>query len=257
MMKRYFRGEYTLDLYSKSDQQAEEVNDEEYIEKEYPSRQEAKSEREKSRYTQRFVGREKKRVESGEDSPASSKSKSSKKRIKVEMPRGKLIFKIFAIVAVFFNFKFILNFMKDPPSTFYHTLLVVGICVGINFIAVWILFYKSSLIRFYLSLFAILGSFGYYFYVNYTNQSFFSNNMITSVLVIVSVLMAINPKGNYYLKSFVFLLIPIIGIYLSGNKFALVWTFMFNAGLILFFRVSKSNKKEKETRARRNQKESA
>lgn len=246
-----------MDLYSKSDQQAENVNDEKYIEKEYPSRLEAKREREKSGFFQRFVGSEKKKADEEEYSPARSKSRPSKKRMKVEMPQGKLIFKILVIVAVFLNFKFILNFMKDPPSTFYHTLLVVSICVGINFIAVWILFKKSSLIRFYLSLFAILGSFGYYFYVNYTNHSFLGNNMITSVLVIVSVLMAIYPKINYYVRSFVFLLIPIIGIYLSGNKFALVWTLMFNAGLILFFRVSKSNKKEKESRARRNQKESA
>ena len=169
----------------------------------------------------------------------------------------KLVFKIFAIAAVFFNFKFILNFMKDPIGnfTFYHTLFVVGICVGINFIAVWILFYKSSFMRFYLSLFAILGSFGYYFYVNYTNQSFVGNNIKTSVLVMISVLMAINPKVNYYLKSFLFLLIPIIGIYLSGNKFALVWTLMFSAGLILFFRVSKSRAKKNKRKRKVEQEE--
>lgn len=132
-------------------------------------------------------------------------------------------------------------------------------CVGINFIAVWILFYKNSFIRFYLSLFAILGSFGYYFYINYTNHSFLGNNIITSLLVIISVFMGINPKVNYYVKIFLFLLIPILGIYVSGNKIALVWTLMINAGLILFFRVprpNKSNSNKKEERTRRNKKRS-
>jgi hypothetical protein len=77
--------------------------------------------------------------------------------------------------------------------------------------------------------------------------------------------MVINPKVYYYLKSIVLLLIPIIGIYLSGNKFALVWALMLSAGFVLLFRVSKSRGKsrgksksnKKESRARRNQKQSA
>ena len=175
----------------------------------------------------------------------------------------KLVFKIFVVAAVCYNFIFIWNFMKDPIGnfTFYHTLSVLGICSGINFIAVWILFYKSSFMRFYLSLFAILGSFGYYFYVNYTNHSFVGSNIKTSLLVMISVLMVINPKANYYLKSILLLLIPIIGIYLSGNKFALVWALMMSAGFVLLFRVSKSRAKsksnKKEGRVRRKQNQSA
>jgi hypothetical protein len=70
--------------------------------------------------------------------------------------------------------------------------------------------------------------------------------------------MAINPKVNYYLKSIVLLLIPVVGIYFNGNTFALVWTLMFTAGLILFFRVSKSkksksNKKVEQTRRNKQQ----
>jgi cation transport ATPase len=261
-----------LDFYSKSDQQVEKVNDEEYKERDYSTRQEAERELEDRDYSTRqeaerelgekgykqwFMGRKKRKVDEEDEvgvySP--SRSRSSKKKKKVEMFWVKLVFKILVVGAVFYNFKFILNFMKDPISnfTFYHTLFVVGLCVGINFIAVWILFYKSSFMRFYLSLFAILGSFGYYFYVNYTNQSIFGNNIITSVLVTISVLMAINPKVNYYVKSFAFLLIPIIGIYLSSNKFALVWTLMLNAGLILLFRVAKSSKKEARTRKKQKQ----
>ena len=175
----------------------------------------------------------------------------------------KLVFKILIVAAVCYNFIFIWNFMKDPISnfTFYHTLSVLGICSGINFIAVWVLFYKSSFMRFYLSLFAILGSFGYYFYVNYTNHSFVGSNIKTSLLVMISVLMVINPKANYYLKSILLLLIPIIGIYLSGNKFALVWALMMSAGFVLLFRVSKSRAKsksnKKEGRVRRKQNQSA
>lgn len=253
-----------MDFYSKSDQQVEKVNDEEYKERDYSTSRRAVRELEERGFKQWFMGRKKKKVDEEGDSevysPSRSKS-SNKKKKKVEMFWLKLIFKIFVVGAVFYNFKFILNFMKDPLSnfTFYHTLFVVGMCGGINFIAVWILFYKRSFMRFYLSLFAILGSFGYYFYVNYTNHSFLGNNIITSSLVIISVLMVINPKVNYYVKSILFLLIPILGIYLSGKEFALVWALMWSSGLILLFRVSKSKSKtnKKEGRARRNQKQTA
>jgi hypothetical protein len=92
------------------------------------------------------------------------------------------------------------------------------------------------------------------------NQSLLGDNIIPSALMILSILMIISPKKNYYLKSIVLLLIPIIGIYFSGNKFAIEWALMFNAGLILFFRVSKSKKsksKEKEEQTKRNKKKSA
>jgi hypothetical protein len=246
-----------LDFYSNSDEQTEKVN--QYKESGYLTRQEVKKEREEREQNKKFMGREKENTDEEDETRVKSPSRSSKKRMKIKMPRPnlklKLVFKILATVAAFFNFKFILNFMKEPFSPFYHTLFVVGICIAINFIAVWILFHKSSFIRFYLSLFAILGSFGYYLYVNYATHAFLGNNLITSVLVGITVLIAINPKVKYYMKSFVFLVVPIIGIYVSGNKFALVWTLMCNAGLILFFRMSKSNKKKDRTR--RNQKQTA
>jgi cation transport ATPase len=244
-----------LDFYS--DHQTEKGNDEEDKDRDYPSRLEAKRAEREKRDNNRFMGMKKADGESEaeENKPTRSKSRSSTKQLKVKMPKVKIVLKIIAVVAVFLNLRFLLNFMKDPISTLYHTLIVVGICVAINFIAVWILFHKSSFIRFYLSLFAILGSFGYYFYINYTNQTFLGSNLISSVLMILSVLMAVNPKVNYYLKSFILLVVPVIGIYFSGNKFALVWTLMFNAGLILFFRISKSS--EKGERSRKKQEQSA
>ena len=254
-----------MDFYSNSDQQVEKVDDEEYKERDYATRQKSEREPEEKGYKRWTTGRKKKKVdeegEAGVYSP--SRSRSSNKKKKGKTFSLKLVFKIFVVAAVCYNFKFIWNFMKDPTGyfTFYHTLFVLGICAGINFISAWILFYKSSFMRFYLSLFAILGSFGYYFYVNYTNHSFMGNNIKTSLLVMISVLMVINPKVNYYLKSIVFLLIPIIGIYLNGNKFALVWALMLSAGFVLLFRVSKSRAKsksnKKEARARRNQNQSA
>ncbi|OIK09873.1 hypothetical protein BIV60_22715 [Bacillus sp. MUM 116] len=260
-----------MDFHSESNQRKEKINDEEYKERDYPTRLEAKRKIDESEHKQWFMGENKRKAfEGGETavtSPSRSNSRSrlSKKNMKVEMPWVKLVFKILVVAVVFFNFKFLLNFMKVPFSTLYHTLYVIGMSVAINFIAVWFLFYKKKYIRFYLSLFALLGSLGYYFYVNYTNHSFLGNNLVSSVLVVISVLMAINPKVNYYMKGFVLLLIPILGIYFSGNKFALVWTLMFNAGLILFFRVSRSKKtkgnksktNKKEERTRRNKKQSA
>jgi hypothetical protein len=254
-----------LDFHSNSNQQLEKVDDEEYKERDYATRQKAEREPEERGYKQWIMGRKKKKVdEEGEAEVYSpSRSRSSNKKKKGKMFSLKLVFKIFVVAAVCYNFNFIWNFMRDPIGnfTFYHTLSVLGICAGINLIAVWILFYKSSFMRFYLSLFAILGSYGYYFYVNYTNHSFVENNIKTSLLVMISVLTVINPKVNYYLKSIVLLLIPIIGIYLSSNKFALVWTLMLSAGFVLLFRVSKSRAKsksnKKEGRARRNQKQSA
>jgi cation transport ATPase len=254
-----------LDFHSNSNQQLEKVDDEEYKERDYATRQQAEEEPEERGFKQWIMGWKKKKVdEDGEarvDSP--SRSRSSNKKKKGRMISLKLVFKIFVVAAVCYNFNFIWNFMKDPIGnfTFYHTLFVLGICAGINLIAVWILFYKSSFMRFYLSLLAILGAFGYYFYVNYTNHSFMGNNIKTSLLVMISVFIVINPKVNYYLKSIVLLLIPSIGIYLSGNNFALVWALMLSAGFVLLFRVSKSRGKsksnKKESRARRNQKQSA
>ncbi|MBT2738767.1 hypothetical protein [Bacillus sp. ISL-7] len=256
-----------MDFHSNSNQQLENVDDEEYKERDYATRQKAEEEPEERGFKQWIMGWNKKKVDAdGEarvDSPSRSRSRSSNKKKKGRMISLKLVFKIFVVAAVCYNFNFIWNFMKDPIGnfTFYHTLFVLGICAGINFIAVWILFYKSSFMRFYLSLLAILGSFGYYFYVNYTNHSFMGNNIKTSLLVMISVLIVISPKVNYYLKSIVLLLIPSIGIYLSGNKFALVWALMLSAGFVLLFRVSKSSGKsksnKKESRARRNQKQSA
>ncbi|MEH7097977.1 hypothetical protein [Neobacillus vireti] len=186
--------------------------------------------------------------------------RSSKKKKKLELSWVKLLFKIIVIGVVCYNLKYILDYAKNPISDFTHNLYVVGIRAGINFLAVWILFYKNPFLRFYLSLIAIVGSFAYYVYVNYPNLTFLGENLIPSILVIVSVLMAVNPKLNYYLKSIILLWIPIAGIYFSGNKYALVWTLMFNAGLILFFRVSKSKKSKSnktEEQTRRNKKQTA
>ena len=256
-----------MDFYSNSDQQVEKVDDEEYKERDYATRHKAERVPEERGYKQWIMGRKKKKVDEGGAAVvySPSRSRSSNKKKKGKMFSLNLVIKIFVVAAVCYNFKFIWNFMNDPIGnfTFYHTLSVLGICAGINFIAVWILFYKSSFMRFYLSLFAILGSYGYYFYVNYTNHSFMGNNIKTSLLVMISVLMVINPKVNYYLKSIVLLLIPIIGIYLSSNKFALVWALLLSAGFVLLFRVSKSRTKsksksnKKDDRGRRNQKQSA
>ncbi|MGG1680259.1 hypothetical protein ACIFOT_31815 [Neobacillus sp. NRS-1170] len=247
-----------MDFNSKSDQQLENAYDEEYIERDYPTRQDVKKEREKREDKKLSMERNKKKAVDGGFARVFSKFRfpSTNKKKKLEMFWLKLVFKILVVGAVFFNFKFLLNYMKNPISNFTDTLIVVGICAGINFLAVWFLFYKNSLMRFYLSLVAIVGSFGYYGYVNYPNQSFLGNNIIASVLVIISVLMVINPKINYYVKNITLLVIPVIGIYFSGTKFALVWTLMMNAGLILLFRVPKSTKKE-EDRSKRNKKQSA
>lgn len=247
-----------MDYYSESDKQVGKDYDEEYIERDYPTRQDVKKERENRGNNKNLKGRNKKKAANDGFSGISSIFRfiPSNKKKKVEMFWIKLVFKIIVLATVYFNFQYILNFMKDPISNFTHSVFVVGICAGINFIAVWFLFYKNSLMRFYLSLFAIVGSFGYYIYVNYMNLSFLGNNIIASLLIIISVFMVINPKINYYVKNITLLALTVLGIYFSGNKFALVWTLMFSAGLLLLFRVPKSNKKEEE-RTKQNKKQSA
>ncbi|WP_342043483.1 hypothetical protein [Bacillus sp. OTU2372] len=247
-----------MDFHSESEQHTEQGNDQEYRTREYTTRLEAEKELDDGGLKNWFKTRKNTDHESKGRVSSPTRFRSSKK--KLEMSWVRLLFKIIVIGVVCYNFKYILDFMKDPISDFMKILNVVGICAGINFIAVWILFYKNTVIRFYVSLIALIGSYAYYSYVNYTNQSFLGDNLITSILVLLSVLMVINPKVNYYVKSIVLLLIPIVGIYFSGNHFALVWTLMFNAGLILFFRVSKSKKaksNEKEEQSRRNKKKSA
>ena len=248
-----------MDFNSESEEYVEKGNDQDYKTRDYPTRLEAEKELDDSVFQKWSMSRKKKNSDMV-TKPSRFRSSTKKKKKKMEMFWLKLLFKIIVVGVVCYNFKFLLDFMKDPISNITHILTVVGICVGINFIAIWILFYKNSVIRFYLSLIAIIGSFAYYFYNNYTNHSFLGDNIITSVLVILSVLMVILPKVNYYLKSIVLLLIPIVAIYLSGNKFALVWALMFNAGLILFFRVPKSKKSKsakEEDQTRRNKKQSA
>lgn len=252
-----------MDLNSESEQHVEKGNDQEYKTSDYPTRLETEKELDDRGFQKWFMHRKKKNsdnVNKPEVDTPPARFRSSKKKKKLEMFWVKLLFKIILVAVVCYNFKFIFDFMKDPISNFTQILSVVGIRVGINFIAIWILFYKNSVIRFYLSLIAIIGSFAYYIYGNYTNHSFLGDNIIPSILVIFSVLMVIIPKVNYYVKSIVLLLIPILGIYFSGNKFALVWALMFNAGLILFFRVPKSKKSKpnkKEEQTRRNKKQTA
>ncbi|MED1204569.1 hypothetical protein [Heyndrickxia acidicola] len=235
----------------------ESVPSEENKEIKYPNRQELRKAQEEKGYKQRFLGMNKnKSVEEPEtDGYTRSRSRKPKSKKKADLFWGKIVLKILAVAAVCYNIHFLLNFMNDSFSSLYHTISVVGICIAINYIAIWILFYKNALIRFYLSLIAILGALGYYFYTTYTTQSILGHNLVSSALVAVAAVIAINPKVNYYVKSLAFMVIPLAGIYLSGNKFALVWALLFNAGLILFFRVAKSNKKE--PRFKRKQKQSA
>ncbi|MEH7415511.1 hypothetical protein V7266_09550 [Neobacillus drentensis] len=251
-----------MDFHSESEQHTEQSNDQEYETRDYPTRFEAEKKIDDRGFKNRFVGRQKKKTDSESKASGSSpgRFRSSKKKKKLEMSWVKLLFKIIVVAVVCYNFKFLLDYMKTPISNFTQVLYVVGIRSGINFIAVWVLFYKNTMIRFYLSLLAIIGSLAYYIYVNYTNRTFLGDNLIPSILVAISVLMAINPKVNYYLKSIVLLLIPVVGIYFSGNTFALVWTLMSTAGLILFFRMSKSKKsksKKQEEQTKRNKQQSA
>ncbi|MDQ6597713.1 hypothetical protein E2K98_26660 [Bacillus salipaludis] len=260
-----------MEYHSDSEEQHEDeekMNDEEYRVSEYPTRQEAR--REPTRESRQSFKDRKKNQEDVEEktegatpsnSRSSKKIKKTKSKTKLEMSWVKLVFKIFVVAAVWYNFHFLLNYMKGPASPFTATLMVIGICAVVNFAAIWILFYKRAFIRFYLSLIAVIGSFAYYGYVNYTQNSFLGNNKITSLIVAVSVLMALNPRTYSFPRGIVFLLIPIVGIYFSGNQFALVWTLMFNAGLILMFRKSKANKskdrKRKNEQDRKNKKQTA
>lgn len=249
-----------MDFNPESEQHTEQGNDQEYKTSEYSNRLEAEQELDDSGFQKWFKNRKNTGNETKGRVSSPSRFRSSKKKKKLELSWVKLLFKIIVIGVVCYNFYYILDFAKNPISDFTQIVSVVAIRAGINFIAVWILFYKNPIIRFYLSIIAIIGSLAYYFYMNYTNLTFLGDNLIPSILVLLSVLMAVNPKVNYYLKSILLLLIPIAGIYFSGNKYALVWTLMFNAGLILFFRMSKSKKSnanKTEDQTRRNKKKTA
>ncbi|WP_026691845.1 hypothetical protein [Peribacillus kribbensis] len=194
------------------------------------------------------------------------KSRPSLKGINMKLPKVKLnlVIKIAAVIAVLINVRYILGLMKDPAAIFTFNELVIklAISVGINFAAVWILFAKQSRIKYFLSLFAVLASFLYYLYGEYTNHTLLMrSHLIPSVLVILSVLMMVNSKSNYYIKSILLLVFPTAGIYFSSNQFALEWVLIGSAGLVMFFRISKTKRNRKsvnkESRARRNQRESA
>ncbi|ULT59406.1 hypothetical protein L1999_13120 [Neobacillus drentensis] len=249
-----------MDFQSESEQHSEQGNDQEYKTSESTTRLEAEQEIDDSGFQKWFKNRKNTGHEAKGRGSSPSRFRSSKKKKKLELSWVKLLFKIIVVAIVCYNIYYMLDFAKNPFSDFTKIVSVVVFRAAINFMAVWILFYKNPIIRFYLSLMAIIGSFAYYFYVNYPNLTFLGDNLIPSILVLLSVLMAVNPKVNYYLKSIILLLIPIAGIYFNGNKFALVWTLMFNAGLILFFRVSKSkksNKNKTEDQPKRNKRQTA
>ena len=195
-----------------------------------------------------------------------SKSRPSLKRLNVKLPKVKLnlVIKIAAVIAVLINVRYVMGLMKDPVGTFTfnHLVIKLAISVGINFAAVWILFAKQSRIKYFLSLFAVLASFLYYIYDNYTNHTLLvRSHLIPSVLVILSVLMLVNSRSNYYLKNIMLMVFATAGIYLSSNQFALEWVLMGSAGLVMFFRVSKTQRNDKsskkESMGRRNQRQSA
>lgn len=200
------------------------------------------------------------------NSKRNSKFRPSLKKVKLKLPKVnvKLAVKIAALVAVLFNIKYVMNLMQVPVGTFTFNDLVIklAISVGINFAAVWILFAKQSRIKYFLSLFAVLASFLYYFYGQYTNQTLLErSHLVPSVLVILSVLMVVNSRSRYYLKSILLLIIAAAGIYVSSNQYALEWMLIGSAGLVMFFRVSKNKNKDKTTkkdsRIRRSQRQSA
>ncbi|MGG3471456.1 hypothetical protein ABES02_28810, partial [Neobacillus pocheonensis] len=91
-----------MDFNSESDQQLENAFDEENIERDYPTRQEAKRERDQRGYTQLFTARKKKQsVEDGKPGIFSLfKFLSSNKKKKVEMFWVKLVLKLFVVAAV-------------------------------------------------------------------------------------------------------------------------------------------------------------
>ncbi|RHW37977.1 hypothetical protein D1B31_14415 [Neobacillus notoginsengisoli] len=195
-----------------------------------------------------------------------SKFRPSLKNVKVKLPRVNvnLALKIAAVLAVLINVRYIMGLMKDPVGTFTFNELGIklAISVGINFAAVLILFAKQSRIKYFLSLFAVLASFLYYFYGHYTNQTLLErSNLIPSVLIILSVLMLVNSRSNYYLKSILLVVLSAAGIYFSSNQYALEWVLIGTAGLVMFFRVSKTKRNvqstKKDSRIRRNQRRSA
>jgi cation transport ATPase len=270
-----------LDFYSDLEH-AEKVDGEEYSKQASSSEPQAEWEAGQRRSSQKETGEgnvSRSRIErrnklaGSEDnvgvtpqSRTSSKPRPSLKSVNLKLPSMKvnLAIKIAAVIAVLFNFRYDMGLMKDPVGTFTFNYLVIklAISVGINFAAVWILFAKQSRIKYFLSLFAVLASFLYYIYDNYTNHTLLvRSHLIPSVLVILSVLMLVNSRSNYYLKSIMLMVFATAGIYLSSNQFALEWVLMGSAGLVMFFRVSKTQRNDKSTKkesmGRRNQRQSA
>ena len=93
-----------MDFYSNSDQQVEKVDDEEYKERDYATRQKAEREPEERGYKRWIMGRKKVNEESEAGVYSPSRSRSSNKKKKGKMFSLKLVFKIFVVAAVCYNF---------------------------------------------------------------------------------------------------------------------------------------------------------
>jgi hypothetical protein len=129
--------------------------------------------------------------------------------------------------------------LTNSKGAFTYTLKVLGIFSLINFVSIWIVFYKSSFMRFYVAYLSILGAEVYYLYLAYTTNSFFGDYTLTTLLIAGVLIIAIIPKVSLYIKSALFILSAVFGMYLTLNQFAIIWLLLMSAGLVLFVRKPK------------------
>ena len=94
-----------MDFYSNSDQQVEKVDDEEYKERDYATRQIAEREPEERGYKRWIMGRKKVNEEGEAGVYSPSRSRSSNKKKKGKMFSLKLVFKIFGSSSCLLQFQ--------------------------------------------------------------------------------------------------------------------------------------------------------
>jgi len=114
----------------------------------------------------------------------------------------------------------------------------IFIWYGFTFISAIILFYKSSFMKFYSAFLAILYAFGWYGY-HLVESGDLTNNMTITLLLIATAIVIVIPKINYYVKSAIIFLVPLLGIYITSIEFAMTWILMMTSGTLLLCRESK------------------
>ncbi len=158
--------------------------------------------------------------------------------------RFKVIIFVVCALVISYSAHSMYTFMYIEP----YKLINNGIEISLKSIAkntlimavpLFLLTFWSPLIRNIAAYIGIILSIGLYIYFATTKYSIMGEFTITSLLVFASSVILFIPKINHNFKAILFIAVSLVGILLTLNQLALVWTVMLSSSLMFFFKSEK------------------